>query len=163
MKLLRKRWWGFYALSPILLLSALIITFQTITNTFNGNLPGVIVGIVVAMVCITGTLLLYAPYTFHNALRFIGLTITFVYIAYFIDSLFNGSYLSAKISSASAINALMGFIVFGIPGFLLFWKCKKSKRNPYRSDGTLRKPLLRDIAQYNENIDEHDVDNNDAK
>jgi len=88
---------------------------------------GAIVGFVVISACILLCLGLYAPVTFFFAFRTIGLVVFLAYIAYAVDCFQSGAIYSEKRSSACLTNAILGFIVWGIPGLLVFLKI-----NPFR-------------------------------
>jgi hypothetical protein len=134
--LLRKRWWGFYFLAPIALIFQVPITLVSINNLHDGNITGAIVGFIVSAVCILLSIGSYAPYTFFFAFRCIGLVVFVGYIAYALDCLQAGHLYATKRSESSFFNAILGLVVWGLPGLAIF-TTKRPEKCPYDGEGRL--------------------------
>ncbi len=137
LKLFRKRWWGFFVLSPLCLLFALPIALIAIDNLKTGNWVGAIIGFIIAGVCLLVCVGLYAPYTFFYAFKLVGLIVFLGYVAYAIDCLQAGIIYAATRAEPAFINAMTGLFYWGIPGWVLFAKLNRPECSPYSDDGRL--------------------------
>lgn len=137
LKLLRKRWWGFFVISPLFLLFALPIALISIDNLKTDNWVGAIMGFTIAGVCLLVSVGLYAPYTFFYAFKLVGLVVFLGYVAYAIDCLQAGIIFASTRAEPAFINAITGLFYWGIPGWLLFAKLNRPEHSPYAEDGRL--------------------------
>lgn len=136
LRLLRKRWWGFYFLAPIALVFQVPITLISIDNLHGGNITGAIVGFIVSAVCILLCIGSYAPYTFFFAFQCIGLVVFVGYLAYAVDCLQAGHIYATRRSETSFFNATLGLFVWGLPGLAIF-RSKHPGTCPYDDEGRL--------------------------
>ena len=108
-----------------------------------------------AVFLLLGGMVMYAPHYFHWCGRFIGGTIFILYLLYLINEIIDGHFAVGRRSDTNVFNASMGLLVFGIPGLLYSIRAVRGK-NPYRRDGSLRKPLLKEFsndAKWPEEVD----------
>ena len=153
MKVFRKRWWGIYVIAPWVFIGLLVSFAVMMIKIGDHNYQSAFSAIFCGLVLFLLFMILYAPYTFHNAMRVMCFVVFILYIWYFLDCASKGNWSPVIWSGSSALRALVGLLVIGTTALLISVRCKKPKRNPYRRDGSLRKPLLREIRDLGSNDD----------
>ena len=105
-----------WTLSPVLILVGVVIAFQIDNTLKEGRIAGTVFCVLFCLVCFCGLLALWGvPYvgrivTASIAISYIG----YMFSEFFID--FDGDWGGgAQRSDTTPINAILGFIVFGLP------------------------------------------------
>jgi hypothetical protein len=152
MTFLRRRHWAFYVLTPFVGLSILTFSFISASAAMEAKIWQASAVFFLNAFLALGLMVLYAPHYFHWAGRAIGAAISMVYAMYIFHEVASGHFRMGPRSDTNVWNAVAGFICFGIPGILYAIKAKRGP-NPYRRDGSLRKPPLRDLREFHELTD----------
>jgi hypothetical protein len=108
--------WYFWVLAPIMLATAIGLPFAASPPTWQG----VVVLYVFCGALLFATIGLARPRRFQWALKIVAGAIVLGYAAYVVDELVGWLHgkpagLGSRRSSSNVINALLGFLVFGVP------------------------------------------------
>jgi len=119
---LLKRWWGFYVISPWLVLALFILGPRTVELFQEENVVGGLVGSGVCFMVICIQLVLYAPESFSLCASVLGLLVFVAHTMYFVTEMASSkpSFGDGRKSSSSTFNALLGLGIFGLPGLCVF-------------------------------------------
>jgi hypothetical protein len=131
----RKRWWGFYPIALMALPSALGFMLGGLQRIDTGNIPQGIGCLLLSCVLVLLIVALYAPWTCHWAARALGGITCCAYLAYLVSEVMAGKWVSVSRSSPSAFNALLGFLLFGVGGWMVA-RWSRESICPYGDDGT---------------------------
>lgn len=105
-----------WSLSPVLVIFAVIISFQAVTCREEGRIPGMVICVVLVVTCIAGLLALWGV---RHAGRIVTGIIGAGYAAYLIQECFvdfDGNWgWGARRSETTPVNSILGFLIFGVP------------------------------------------------
>lgn len=108
----------FWLLAPWLLASVPTFAYLAVSCFREDNLTGILISVVLTICCLSGLLLGVSIRRFGWTAIFITLAIPAGYIWYFCDTFFvEGQRITptARRAESTPWNAIMGFIVFGVP------------------------------------------------
>lgn len=122
-----------WSLSPLLLLFAVVLCFPVMDCVRQGRFAGIVVGGLAVVVCLVGFLALWGvPRLGRLVTAIVGVAFGW----YLVDQCFinfHGSWgFGAPPSATTAINSILGFIVFGLPCLLytFFGRATFFPKNP---------------------------------
>ena len=108
----------FCVLAPVLILCIPVFARQALTCLREGNLPGTLISVILTICCTSGLLIGISIRRFGWTSIFITVSIPAAYIWYFCDTFFVEKQPltpGAARSETTPWNALIGFVVFGLP------------------------------------------------
>lgn len=114
LRLFRKRWWGSWTVGGSVLLTMLAVLFLPNASSGGPSILRVAFGTTVTVLPVL--LLCYAPWTFFNIGRLLGLLTFLGTIAYLVDEVRRGRYMTQGSENQSAFNAVHALLMFGLPG-----------------------------------------------
>ena len=126
----------FWTLGPCLLLFIVVLAVLWRDWTSKG-------GVITALLMVTAFLLflkLYDAHRFHWAGRVVAGMVFLAYVSYFVDEVITSPHpfrWPARRSDSSAINALFGLVIFGLPGlcYALFSRTTWRRDSESSTDG----------------------------